>query len=488
MSIVTNYKVNGTELGNIFLQGGTKLTGINSFYNFASSSSGQVIIGLTSSLNTVLSYSLNGGTTWLSSFLPVSGVTVGLNNTGTTWVVLGNNGNTNTVTASNNNGSSWISCTLPIYYVFPSHSITVNTSGTTIYLGSSNINNTIQLFKLTFNGTTLTETKIGPNTGGYITNVVSDTTETYIYCSLSEYPYFMYSSNSGTNWTNATIFSAQANTISCNSTGQYVILGTNNALFLSNNYGVNFTNLSNANIGLPTNTVWYSSSINSSGNIIIALTQTNLYVSNNIGTTWQKINSYTFTTDQVFISTYIISDGTYAYLSPYNSNTTNNSHNNINSNNKTFNLQIFLNETCKDAMNIMDFVDSIKIQLCDIESIGELGFVNGMSKLIIKHLNALDENMRPVHCNDPKRDSLYVKDANVWEKEGTDNKKIKKAIKYISHKNICAIPEWKAKYPDCIYSDSKKSNQYNHIVIEAMGGPGDNDDEKADKIVKKIAK
>jgi hypothetical protein len=159
-----------------------------------------------------------------------------------------------------------------------------------------------------------------------------------------------------------------------------------------------------------------------------------------------------------------------------------------NSHNKTFNLQFFLNETCKDAMNIMDFVDSIKIQLCDIESIGELGFVNGMSKLIIKNLNALAENMRPVHCNDPKRDSLYVKDANVWEKEDSDNKKIKKAIKYISHKNICAIPEWKAKYPDCIYSDSKKSNQYNHIVIEAMGGPGDNDAEKADKIVKKIAK
>ena len=169
-------------------------------------------------------------------------------------------------------------------------------------------------------------------------------------------------------------------------------------------------------------------------------------------------------------------------------NGTHNTNINNNSHNKTFNLQVFLNETCKDAMNIMEFVDSIKIQLCDIESIGELGFVNGMSKLIIKNLNALAENMRPVHCNDPKRDSLYVKDANVWEKEDTDNKKIKKAIKYISHKNICAIPEWKAKYPDCIYSDSKKSNQYNHIVVEAMGGSGDNDSEKADKIVKKIAK
>ena len=166
----------------------------------------------------------------------------------------------------------------------------------------------------------------------------------------------------------------------------------------------------------------------------------------------------------------------------------NNTINNNNSNNKTFNLQVFLNETCKDAMNIMDFVDSLKIQLSDIESIGQLGFVNGISKFIIKNLKALDENMRPVHCSDPKRESLYVKDANVWEKEDPENKKIKKAIKYISHKNICAIPEWKAKYPDCIYSDSKKSDQYNHIIIEAMGGPGDNDAEKADKIVKKIAK
>jgi len=168
--------------------------------------------------------------------------------------------------------------------------------------------------------------------------------------------------------------------------------------------------------------------------------------------------------------------------------TNNNNTINNNSHNKTFNLQVFLNETCKDAMNIMDFVNSIKIQLSDIESIGQLGFVNGISQLIIKHLNALDENMRPIHCNDPKRDSLYVKDANVWEKEDIDNKKIKKAIKYISHKNICALPEWKAKYPDCIYSDSLKSDQYNQIVIEAMGGSGDNDAEKVDKIVKKIAK
>jgi hypothetical protein len=170
-----------------------------------------------------------------------------------------------------------------------------------------------------------------------------------------------------------------------------------------------------------------------------------------------------------------------------NTNTSINNNNN-NSNNKTFNIQLFLNETCKDAMNIMDFVDSIKIQLADMESIGELGFVNGISKLIIKNLKALDENQRPVHCSDPKRDTMYVKDANVWGKEDSENMKIKKAIKYIAHKNICALPQWRDKYPDCVYSDSKKSDQYNHIVLEAMGGSGDNDEEKASKIVKKIAK
>jgi hypothetical protein len=162
--------------------------------------------------------------------------------------------------------------------------------------------------------------------------------------------------------------------------------------------------------------------------------------------------------------------------------------NNINSNNKTFNLQVFLNETCKDAMNIMDFVDSIKIQLADIESIGELGFVNGISKLIIKNLKALDENMRPVHCSDQKRESLYVKDGNVWEKEDADNKKMRKAIKYIAHKNICALPLWRAKYPDHSNSESKRSDQYNYIMMEAMGGAGDNDEEKAEKIIKKISK
>jgi len=156
--------------------------------------------------------------------------------------------------------------------------------------------------------------------------------------------------------------------------------------------------------------------------------------------------------------------------------------------NKTFNLNFFLNETCKDAMNIMDFVNSLQIQLSDLESIGELGFVNGLSKLIIKGLNDLEENERPVHCSDLKRETMYVKDENKWEKEDSENTKMKKALRHIARKNTKMIPAWKEKHPDCRFSASHLSDQYNHIILEAMGGSGDNDDEKAGKIIKKIAK
>ena len=161
---------------------------------------------------------------------------------------------------------------------------------------------------------------------------------------------------------------------------------------------------------------------------------------------------------------------------------------NINSNNKTFNLQIFLNEHCKDAMNIMDFVDSLKLQLSDLENVGKQGFVEGISNIILKNLKALDVHKRPVHCSDSKREVMYVKDEDKWEKENEEKQRLRKAIKHIAHKNSKLIPEFRAKYPDCGKSESIKSDQYNKLVIEAMGGSGDNDLEKEDKIIKKIAK
>ena len=169
---------------------------------------------------------------------------------------------------------------------------------------------------------------------------------------------------------------------------------------------------------------------------------------------------------------------------------TTNSHNNNNthSHNKTFNLQFFLNETCKDAMNITDFVDSIKLQLTDLIKVGEIGYVEGISNIITKNLNALDVTQRPVHCTDKKREVLYVKDENKWEKEDEDKNKIRKVIKKVMIKNQRLLPEYKEKYPDYNKASSKVSDQYNTIIVESMGGRGDNDLEKEDKIIKNITK
>ncbi len=170
-------------------------------------------------------------------------------------------------------------------------------------------------------------------------------------------------------------------------------------------------------------------------------------------------------------------------------NGTNNSiTNTINSHNKSFNLNFFLNETCKDAMNIMDFVDSIKIQLSDLEKVGKIGYVEGISNIIVQNLNSLDENKRPVHCTDSKREVMYVKDEDKWEKENETKVKLRKAIKYVAHKNSKMLNEFRVKNPDCLKSTSKVSDQYNKLVFEVLGGKGDNDSEKEDKIIKNIAK
>ena len=139
-------------------------------------------------------------------------------------------------------------------------------------------------------------------------------------------------------------------------------------------------------------------------------------------------------------------------------------------------------------MNIMDFVDSIQLQLSDLEKVGELGYVEGISNIIVKNLKALDITQRPVHCTDKKRETLYIKDENKWEKEDNEKKKIRKAINKVACKNQRLLPKFKEVHPDCIKSASKFSDQYNKMIIESMGGSGDNDLEKEDKIIKNIAK
>jgi len=159
-----------------------------------------------------------------------------------------------------------------------------------------------------------------------------------------------------------------------------------------------------------------------------------------------------------------------------------------NSHNKSFNLQFFLNETCKNAMNITDFVDSLQLQLSDLERVGEIGYIEGISNIIIKKLNTLDVTERPIHCTDKKRETMYIKDEDKWEKE--DDKKIKlhKMVKKVANKNINLISEFQQLHPDWKKCSSKYSDQFNKIVIESMGGKGDNDYEKEEKIIKRVAK
>ena len=165
-----------------------------------------------------------------------------------------------------------------------------------------------------------------------------------------------------------------------------------------------------------------------------------------------------------------------------NNNTTNN-------NNNTFNLNVFLNETCKNAMNISDFVSSIKVNLSDLENTGRQGYIEGISNIIIKNLNNLEHHFRPLHCSDSKREVFYIKNNNEWQKENEEKSILTKAIKVIANENIKQIKHWRDKYPDCTDSDSKKNNLYLKIVSNSMNGSTEEESIKnIDKIISNVAK
>jgi hypothetical protein len=159
-------------------------------------------------------------------------------------------------------------------------------------------------------------------------------------------------------------------------------------------------------------------------------------------------------------------------------NTTTNSHN------KVFNLNLFLNETCKNAMNITDFVDSIKLQLNDLMDVGEVGYVEGISKIIVKNLNNLNETERPIHCTDKKRETMYIKDEGQWEKEDDNKSKLRKAVKKVANKNIRLLSTFRENYPDYNDSSSRISDKYDKMMVEIMT----TDIDKDEKIIKNISK
>jgi len=170
-------------------------------------------------------------------------------------------------------------------------------------------------------------------------------------------------------------------------------------------------------------------------------------------------------------------------------NNTSHSHNNNHSHNKTFNLQFFLNETCKDAMNIGEFVTSIKPQLADLEATGRLGYVEGVSNIILNNLKTLKIHDRPIHCSDQKREVIYIKNNDEWTKEEEDKPILTKAIKVIANENIKNIKEWRNEYPDCTSSNSKKNDLYLKIVSNAMSGSSVEESSKnINKIISNVAK
>lgn len=156
--------------------------------------------------------------------------------------------------------------------------------------------------------------------------------------------------------------------------------------------------------------------------------------------------------------------------------------------NRTFNLQLFLNETCKDAMNMSEFINSIHLQLDDFLDVGKNGFIEGISNIIINRLSELDITRRPIHCTDKKREVLYIKDDNKWEKEEGPFPKLRDSIRKVCDKNSRLLISFKDKYPDYKQYNSQTSEVYTRTVIEALGGHGENREEKENKIISNISK
>jgi hypothetical protein len=165
---------------------------------------------------------------------------------------------------------------------------------------------------------------------------------------------------------------------------------------------------------------------------------------------------------------------------------THNTVNNICGNtNKTFNLQVFLNETCKDAINMSEFVDQLQVSISDLETTGKVGYAEGISKVFIKKLDEMNYTDRPIHCSDSKRETLYIKENNQWSKDDDQKTILTKAIKNVANKNIKKISEWQKLHPDFLNPDSTENDKYMQIVLNSMSG---STKEESDKNYEKITK
>jgi len=157
--------------------------------------------------------------------------------------------------------------------------------------------------------------------------------------------------------------------------------------------------------------------------------------------------------------------------------------------NNQFNLHFFLNEECKDAFNIMDFVNSLQLKVQDFEATGRLGFVEGISRIIVNGLKQIDVHKRPIHCTDIKRETLYIKDEDAWEKENPEKNKLKKAVNIVAQKNLGQLHRWQEENPECVHINTKENDDYIQLSLAALGGRDKEEDAKyMEKIMKNVLK
>ena len=165
-----------------------------------------------------------------------------------------------------------------------------------------------------------------------------------------------------------------------------------------------------------------------------------------------------------------------------NNTTTTNSNNNTN---QQFNLHFFLNETCKDAMNINEFIKTLNVTIDDFETTGTLGYVEGITRIILNGLKQIDTTKRPIHCTDLKRETVYIKNEDTWEKENQEKEKLQRAVKHIARMNLSQLPKWQKENPESEVLDTQQHGQYIRYSKAALGGL---DDIEEDKYVNKIMK
>lgn len=154
-----------------------------------------------------------------------------------------------------------------------------------------------------------------------------------------------------------------------------------------------------------------------------------------------------------------------------------------NMNNKTFNINMFLNEQCKDAMNMTEFVNTIELDTDDMKDVGKHGFVKGISKIFIENLEKTDVTKRPIHCSDIKREILYIKDDDKWERDNIKSQKIVNAVRVVEKKNVDLINKWAKEHPECENSDTRANSMY--MTLSRHGFDGD--DDNVTKVIKNIA-